>query len=270
MDKLKIGIVGCGTIGSALAQAVVTKYSEHAVIAALCDCEPKKAENLSSALKTNPDITDLGALVIKSDFIIEAASKDIVPEVLAQALAHNKDVMIMSVGGIIENMELLDKIRASSVKLYIPSGAIGGIDAIKAALIGDISSVMITTRKPPKGLAGAPYILEKNIDVMNIKEERVIFEGTAIEAIKAFPSNINVSAILSLAALGPSRTKVRIVLDPKSNANIHQIDVSGNFGELRVQCKNKPSVLNPKTSALAIFSAEAVLLGLFQNIRVGT
>jgi len=176
----------------------------------------------------------------------------------------------MSVGGLLGNEKLLDSARLKGVKVYIPSGAICGIDGLKAASIGRIDTVVLTTRKPPRGLEGAPYLKEKNIDIGRIKEETVIFEGTASEAMAGFPKNINVSAVLSLAGIGASKTLVRIVTSPDYKGNTHEVEVSGEFGRIITKSENLPSKTNPKTSALAVMSAIAALEGALSSVRIGT
>ena len=172
----------------------------------------------------------------------------------------------MSVGGIIHNLELLDRLTA---RLFIPSGAICGIDGLKAAHIGEIGSVTITSTKSPKSLAGAPFITEKNINLEDIKQRKEIFQGSALEATKGFPKNVNVSAVLSLAGIGPKKTKVKVVVDPYRKTNMHEIEVKGSFGKFYTRTENIVSPLNPKTSHLAVLSACATLKRLTGHIKIG-
>jgi len=130
--------------------------------------------------------------------------------------------------------------------------------------------VVLTTSKPPAGLAGAPFVAENQIDLDEIKERTVLFEGTAQEAVKAFPANINVAASLSLAGIGPQRTQVRIIADPELSANVHQIEVIGKFGKLTTRTENLPSPSNPKTSYLAALSAVATLKSITEAAKIGT
>ena len=139
------------------------------------------------------------------------------------------------------------------------SGAIAGLDGVRGAVVGRVDSVTLTTRKPPKGLAGAPYVVERGIDLDALTEETVIFEGTAREACKGFPTNVNVSAALSLAGVGPDRTRVRIIAVPGGRFNQHRIEVRGEFGRLAVEIENVPSATNPRTGLLSIYSSIAFL-----------
>ncbi|MFQ5952709.1 MAG: aspartate dehydrogenase domain-containing protein, partial [Candidatus Omnitrophota bacterium] len=133
-----------------------------------------------------------------------------------------------------------------------------------------IESVTITTRKPPKSIKGAPYLSENNIDVEGIKEETVIFEGNALDAIKGFPKNINVSALLSIAGIGPEKTRVKIVVSPEYTRNTHEIEVKSKAGTIKTRTENVPSPDNPKTSYLAALAAIASLRGYFDSIKIGT
>lgn len=173
----------------------------------------------------------------------------------------------MSVGGIIQNMDLLEKLTA---RLFIPSGAICGIDGVKAANIERIDSVTITTTKNPRGLEGAPYVIESKIDLEKIKKKTKIFEGNALEAIEGFPQNVNVAATLSLAGIGAEKTKVRVVVDPSIKRNMHEIEVIGSFGKLYTKTENIVSPLNPKTSHLAVLSACATLKRLTGHVKIGS
>jgi len=193
-----------------------------------------------------------------------------VKDMLLLAYKNSTDIMIMSVGGVLGNEDLLKKLDKSNIKVYMPSGALAGIDAIKAAGCAGISSVTLVTRKPPKGLEGAFYIEKNKIDLKKIKKETVVFSGNVNEAVKGFPKNINVSAILSLAGIGAKDTHIKIVVVPGSTTNSHEIIAQGVFGKIVTRTENVPSPTNPKTSYLASLSAIATLKGIVKNIKIGT
>ena len=155
------------------------------------------------------------------------------------------------------------------IDIYLPSGAISGLDGLKSAMMAKVKSATLTTRKPTAGLKGAPYIKEKNIDLDSIKKETVIFEGTAEDAVKGFPQNVNVSATLSMCGLGPKNTKVRIVTSPDYTSNTHEVEIEGDFGRLKTVTENVPMPTNPKTSYLAALSAIAVLSDIISSSRIG-
>lgn len=251
----KIGIVGCGAIGTGIAEFINTRLKNKARIVALCDIDLERTAFLSKKIKPRPIITDIDNLIKKSDLIIESASVNISGEIARKAVLNKKDALIMSAGGLLKRPSIFKKARSRGCNIYIPSGAICGLDGLISARIGRIKKVVLTTRKPPRGLKGAPYLKNKNIDIDSIKKETLIYSGNAKEAIRYFPQNVNVAATLSLSGIGPKRTKVKIITSPRYTKNIHEVEVEGEFGRLFTRTENVPSKKNPKTSQLAIFSA---------------
>lgn len=268
--KIKVGIVGCGTIGSAIARYCARELSDSVNIYAVFDTKRENSELIRGICANAIVAESLDGLIKESDLIIEAASKDVVGDVIRKAFMAKKDVMIMSVGGLLNDNELLSLAGRSNCRLYIPSGAVCGLDGVKAAALSRIDSVVLTTKKPKEGLKGAPYLKKENIDLDSIDTETLLFEGSAEDAVRAFPKNINVSAALSLAGIGAKDTRVRIVCSPNIDKNIHELHLKGEFGELMTRTENIPSPDNPKTSFLAALSAMALLKGIVNNIRVGT
>ncbi len=270
MRKIRVGIIGCGTIGGELAIACQTRMRGNLNLVGICDKDAAKSAALQKLLKGKTPVLKLGDLVKKTDLIVEAASASISADILKKAIKNKKDILIMSIGGLIGHEDLLKKAAKAGIKVYLPSGAICGIDALKSGNTGVIDSVTLTTRKPCQGLEGAPYLKEKNIRLSDIKEETVIFDGTAEEAIKGFPQNINVCATLSLAGIGADKTRVRIVTSPDYTKNIHEVEIAGDFGKISTRTENVPSKSNPKTSQLAILSAIAALEGIVESVKIGT
>lgn len=266
---IRIGIVGCGTIGSEIALAIERGKVE-AVLIALWDREKEKAEALLNRLKNqSPRIAPPLSWIEEVDLIVESASQEAVSELLPLAVERGKDILVMSVGGLMGNEELINKAKEKNCHIFIPSGALAGLDAVQSANISEIKNATLTTIKPPKALLGAPYIEQKGIDIFSFKEPTIIYEGNAKEAIKLFPANVNVAAALSLAGIGVDKTKVRIVVDPNAEKNIHKIEVEGDFGKIIAQTENNPSPSNPRTSYLAILSAISLLKKLTSPLRIG-
>ncbi len=207
------------------------------------------------------------------DLVIESASQNAVRLLVPRALEAGCDVMILSVGALADE-ELRKKLfrlaQQNNCKLYFPSGAVVGIDGINSASAAEISSVTLTTRKPPSGLAGAPYVVCKGIELEKIEKETLLFEGSASEAVKAFPANVNVAATISLAGIGFERTKVRVIADPTLSRNVHEITVEGEFGKFFTRVENLPSPENPKTSYLAALSAISTLKKIMNPVKIGT
>lgn len=266
---MRVGLIGCGTIGTRIAEAI-DQRQVNASLVGINDLERQKADALIDKLGLH-GIRPLALeeIFACSDLVIEAASGKVVPEVLRLSIGYRRDCMILSVGGLLSALSLLREAEGAGIKIFCPSGAVAGLDAVSAASIGKIDRVRLTTRKPPKGLKGAPFILEKGIDLDALKGEETVFEGSALDAVSAFPKNINVAAALSLAGIGAERTEVRIIADPGSTRNSHQIEVEGEFGSLITKTENLPSPFNPKTSYLAALSAVSCLKKITGSLRIG-
>lgn len=268
---IKVGVIGCGTIGKELALACQKRFSEEVTLEALSDIDSGRANKLQKSLKPKPQILSIEKLIQRCDLVVEAAARDAAYDIARKTLSQGKDVLVMSAGGILgREKELIRLARAHRCCLYLPSGGIVGLDGLKAAKIGKIHRVTLTTRKPPQGFEDAPYVLKHGINLKNLKQEKVLFEGDALTAVKGFPKNINVSATLSLAGIGAKKTKVRIIAAPQMLVNIHEVYVVGDFGSFYTRTENFPSEQNPRTSRLAILSAVATLERIFKNIKIGT
>jgi len=272
---LKIALIGCGAIGTTLAKAIDAGKAGKAELAWVFDLKPGSCDAMVKKLRSKPKIAKRVRDIFTDktvELVIEAASQGAVAKYALDVLKSKKDLMVMSVGAL-GNERLLKAIRRTAERtgrrVHVPSGAILGIDGIKAA--GEsIEEVILTTRKPPVALAYSEYVRKKGIDLTKLRKPLVVFKGTAREAVKAFPESVNVAATLSLAGIGFSKTKVRIVADPSLDRNVHQIHVRGKAGEFVTEARNVPSPDNPRTSYLAALSAIRTLRNLTETIRVGT
>lgn len=256
---IRIGLVGCGAIGSQLAQIIQKRFKTRTRLIGLHDFRADAARALAARLRPAVPVLSLCQLVRRSDLVLEAASGAAVRQILPEALRWRRDLMVMSAGGLLDHSALIRKMKKAGLRLYVPSGAVLGLDGLKAAAIGRLSRVTLTTRKPPISLGMKPS-----------QKPVVVFQGNAAAAVKKFPQNINVAATLSLAGLGPARTRVRIIADPAVRRNVHEVEVIGDFGTFRVRTENRPSPKNPKTSQLAIQSAVATLERIVGSFQVGT
>lgn len=270
-ENLKIGIIGCGAIGSGVARAVHSGLHPRAILSAVYDSDPAKARRLSETLSDPSFAVDsLGELLSCSDLVVEAVNSPTTHELLLTILHHKKHLLVMSVGQIFLHPEILDAANTAGVSLLIPSGAVAGIDALKAAAQAGIEEIILTTYKPPQGLAGAPFIRANNIVLENITEETVLFDGNAAGAVEAFPQNINVAATLALATGCHDKLRIRIVTSPQLTHNRHEVTAKGPFGEITTITKNIPSPENPKTSYLAVLSGLVMLKSFCNTIQIGT
>jgi len=269
---LKIGIVGCGAIGSSLAGIIAKDFSKRAKLTALYDIDKAKSAKLSSLVSGSSRLKteSLVSLINKSELVIEASSGKCSADIAKRVLSKGHSIIVMSVGGLLENFKQLYGLAQShNARLYIPSGAIAGIDALKALNCSRINSVTLTTKKPPKAFQGVSYVAEKKIGLDNLKKEKIIFEGDVYAAIKAFPQNINVAATLSIAGIGPRRTQVRIIASPEITKNIHEVRIESDAGSVVTYTQNVIHPRNPKTSYLAVLSAVAVLKNILEPVRAG-
>ncbi len=268
---MNIGIIGCGTIGTIIAKAVEDIDEIEKVY--LLNTVSEKAERLASSLKKGIKKQNVNDLIDDVSVVVEAASIDAVKQYGELVLSHAKNFMVMSVGAFADKElaeKLVDTAKRNRCRIYLPSGAIAGVDAVKSASGSRIDEVTLITRKPPAGLKDVKYLEDKGINVEKLEKETVVFEGLASEAIKHFPKNINVAVCLSIAGIGVAKTKVKIVCDPKIRQNIHHIVVKGDFGEIITETKNFPCPTNPKTSYLAALSAVATLKKIVSPLQIGT
>jgi aspartate dehydrogenase len=266
---MKIGIFGCGAIGHTLAQAIGRGQLPGAVLAGGYDIDQAKVSTLRrEGLKT---ATTVDKLIAVSDLVVEAAGMATVPALAQAVLAKRKQLLVMSVGALLKHHGLLKQFEQAHCNLYFPSGAVAGLDALKAAKAGGaITSVRLRTTKPPLGLAGAPFFDQHPVDLARIKKKTIIFSGTAKEAVRWFPANINVAAAISLVGIGPGKTKVEIEADPKSKSNRHALAIEGSVGKIECITENVPSPHNPKTSFLATASVLALLKAIIAGERFGS
>lgn len=272
---MNIGILGCGAIGEIILEAYKEGLLEDIRITMIYDQDEETSKKCVMDIPKPPRIAkDVADLIRAEDvsLIVESASQKAVKDYALDIIKNKKSLMIMSVGALVDEKfynSLLEAAKENEQKLYIPSGAIAGIDAIKSASIGKIFQVELTTRKPPSRFISDPLPNGIKID-LNMKEPKVIFEGNAKSAQNLFPRSINVAATLSLASLGPEKTKVIIIADPSIEENIHEIYVKGECGTIRTRVENLPSIKNPKTSYLAALSAIRTLKKIAEHIQIGT
>jgi len=232
---MKIGIIGCGFIAH--------EISKHRKIAAVYDLHAEKCSDIPARV-----CSDILELITSSDLVIEAASPQAVRDYALQVVRAGRDMLIMSVGGLADREFrdlLFREARERGVKIYLPSGAIGGLDIIRSARIAGIDEVRIRSTKPAAALG------------VECAERKKIFEGTATEAIKRFPKSTNVTVLLSIVS--GMDVKVEIYADPGAKSNTHEIYIRGRFGEASITVKNVPSEANPKTSYLAALSPISIL-----------
>jgi aspartate dehydrogenase len=269
VDKPRnVGVVGLGVIGRAVCRALDTGIPGLRLCGGLAR-ERRRAEAFLAGLNGKPPFLSLDDLITAADLVVEASTQAHLEEVAPKALGAGRDLIVLSCGGLLGHPEWIALAEANGCRIYVPSGAIAGLDGVKGARIGTVTSVMMETRKPPRGLAGAPWIEQQKIDLEAITAETLIFEGPATQACRAFPANVNVVAALSLAGIGADRTRIRIYAVPGLARNTHRVTIEGEFGHLAVEIANVPSE-NPRTGKLSALSTIALLRDLGASLRVGT
>lgn len=253
---MKVGIIGCGAIANIITTSMVPE--ENGIdIAYFFDKDIERAENLAS-LAGGVAVLDFDDMLNDVDLILECAAPVSVKEYAPKVLSHGIDMIVMSIGALMDNKfykELESLAKENNAKIHLPSGAIVGLDGIKAVAKFGLEEVSLVTRKSPKSLG-------KDIDT-----EEVLFEGKASDAVKEFPLNINVAATISIAC--QKDIDVKIIVDPKVDRNVHEITAKGDFGEFKTTTMNYPCAANPKTSMLAALSAIRLLKSFNETISVG-
>jgi aspartate dehydrogenase len=263
-----VAIAGLGAIGLPLARALDARIDGLKLVAVACRDAVKGREKLSGFIDP-PPIVDLPELA-EADIIVEAAPAALFEWIAVPVLEAGKIFIPASVGALLPRMHLTKMALATGARIIVPTGALLGLDAVRAAAEGPINSVTLETRKPPAGLAGAPYLVRNGIDVLAVTEPTVVFQGNALEAAAGFPANVNVAAALALAGVGPIRTKVRIWADPRINRNIHTVEVDAEAAYFTMTIENVPSAENPKTGQITALSMLACLRGLVSPLKVGS
>ena len=269
--KVKVGILGCGAIGSRIARSIKSECGDRAVVSALFDINPAKSENLQKHLPYKNIIKKSYRELLNScDLMVEAVNAPDTRTLVRQALLANKDVLVMSVGKFLDGDSILNLAKQQGARLLIPSGAVAGIDALKAAALGRIERITLTTRKPVYGFNDNAYVQRRRINLSQIKKETILFEGSVKEAVECFPQNINVAATIALASGAQDKLGIRISTSPEFKVNSHEIEVVGAFGRMSARTENVVCPDNPKTSYLAVLSAVQALKQYFQEVKIGT
>jgi aspartate dehydrogenase len=265
---LRVAIAGLGPIGRKVAEAL-DRGMDGLVLTAVSAQHPEKHRDWLGNFTKAPALLPIEELSDVADIVVECAPARLVRSIVTPFLANGKTAIVLSVGALLENEDLIALAKQNGGQIVVPTGALIGLDAVTAAAAGEIHSVRMVTRKPVRGLAGAPYLVENNIDIEQITEPLKIFEGTAREAAKGFPANLNVAVALSLAGIGPDRTKLEIWADPALTRNVHRVEVESDSARFSMSIENIPSE-NPKTGRITALSVIALLRKQFAPLRVGT
>jgi aspartate dehydrogenase len=268
MSVTRVAIAGLGAIGRVLARQLSVGIPGLA-LACAASRDKAKAQAWLDAERIACPLVEPEVFPAHADLAIECAPASALERICRPMLEAGKQVMVISAGALLPRPELIELAKARGGQIVVPTGALLGLDAVSAAAEGQIHSVRMITRKPPGGLAGAPYLEAKGISVEGLNTAKRVFAGTAREAAAGFPANVNVAAALSLAGIGPDRTMIEIWADPAVERNCHTIEVDSDSARFTLSIENIPSE-NPKTGRITALSILAALRKLKAPLRVGT
>jgi aspartate dehydrogenase len=267
---MKIALAGLGAIGGAVARRVLADGIPGIQLVAVSARDHDKARATLKAMNGNAvPIVGLADLAGMADLVVECAPAALMDSIAQPVLRAGKKLLVLSAGALLPRPELLELAKKHGGQIIVPTGALLGLDAVCAAAEGQIHSVQMTTRKPPNGLSGAPYLVQNRIQVDDVREPLRVFSGSARDAAKGFPANVNVAVALSLAGIGPDRTRIDIWADPTVTRNTHRIQVDSDSARIDMTIENIPSE-NPKTGRITALSVIAALRKIHAPLRVGT
>jgi len=266
---IKVAIGSLGTVGMAVARRIATGR-EGMALAAVSARNRERARERLAAVGAGAPVLALDELAAAADVVVECAPAEHFRTLAQPVVEAGKVLVPISVAGLLEHMDLVDRAAATGARILVPSGAILGLDALRAAREGEIHEVRMVTRKPPGGLAGAPHLVRNGISVEGLTQPLKVFEGSAAEGARGFPANVNVAAAVGLAGIGPQRTVLEIWADPGVARNVHDIHVRADAASFTLHIENVPSEENPRTGRLVAQSVVATLRRLCSPLAVGT
>lgn len=265
---LKVGIGSLGTVGYAVAKRLDEGIDGLKLEAVSARDETRAADRIAGFRQT-ADVVPLESLASACDVVVECAPAALFMRIAEPAVRAGRVLIPISVGALLEQPALVEAAGQSGARIIVPSGALLGLDAVRAAAEGEIFSVRMVTRKPPRGLEGAPHLLENHIDVSRLDAPLLVFKGNARQGAAGFPANVNVAAALGLAGIGPERTELEIWADPTVSTNTHHITVESDSARFELKIDNVPTEENPRTGRLVANSVIATLRRLTAPLIVG-
>ena len=271
---MRVAIIGGGTIARLFTGHIRRGDLGRAKVVAIAGRGDRSRGKALAKACSVPFVTGSGALLAKKpDVVVEAASHEAVREYGAPLLGKGVSLIVLSCGALCDDA-LRAKLERAAARggalLSVPSGGIGGLDALKAACVAGVDEVTIAVTKPPAAWKDIAYVEQQGIELYGMREPRVLFEGSARAGVPLFPANVNIAAVLSMAGIGFDRTRLKVVADPALRHNTHFIEIRGRTGNISIKLENVPSPDNPKTAWLACYSALAALMAAKSSVRYGT
>jgi aspartate dehydrogenase len=267
---LTLALAGLGAIGLRVAAAVDRGAVPGFRLAAVSARDREAAARRLEGLKAPPPVVGLAELAERAEVIVECAPAAVFAEVAGPGVERGRTFLPLSVGALLNHMHLVERAGETGARIIVPTGALIGLDTVRAMAEGEITRAVLETRKPPKGLAGAPHLVANDIDISNLSEPLQVFHGSAREAARGFPANVNVAAALALAGIGPDRTEVTVWADPSIDRNIQSVTITSDAGEATMTMRNVPSPENPKTGRIVAQSVLATLRRLTATLTAGS
>lgn len=266
---LKVGIAGFGTIGKVVGLAL-DKGMPGLELVAIVSGNPDKAKAAMAELSQPVPVVSAKELADMADVIVECAPTAAFMDIAESALCQGRTLVTVSGAAILQHPEVVELASRHGAQILLATGALLGLDAVRAAAKGTIHSVTMVTRKPPTSLTKAKFIVENNIQLLGLEEPLRVFKGSAREGAEKFPSNVNVAASLGLAGLGAEQTQLEIWADPGKTRNTHTIKVDADSASFEMTIENVPTVENPGTGRITALSVLAALESLTAALRVGS
>jgi len=267
---MKVGIAGMGAIGLRVAEALDQGQIDGAFLSGFSARNDERAQELNKHLsKAVPHYT-LSEIANHCDIVIEALPPTLFEELAMAVLRAGKTLVVLSASQLLGRQDLIELATETGARIVIPSGAILGLDAVKGAAEGTLETVVIETRKPVAGLIKAPYVKQKGLDLHSLNKPQLILEGPVTEVARVFPANVNVAAAVSLAGIGPDRTRMEVWADPSLERNLHTVRVTSDSSDFSMSIQNRPSDTNPATGKITALSVIAWLREQTAVLQIGT
>ena len=270
MGALRVAIASMGTIGFEVARRIDAGELPGVSVTAVTARDLERAEQRAAGLNSPPKVVPLERLPEAADIVVECAPAALFEKIARTTLEADRHFVPLSVGALLRHMDLVELARKRHRQIIVPTGALLGLDAVRAMREGTIQSVTIQTRKPPRSLEGAPHLTNNGIDVSGLSAPKKVFEGNARDAAAGFPANVNVAAALALAGIGPDRTMIEIWADPDVGRNMHTIDVRSDSADVTMTIRNVPTEENPATGRVTALSVLAALRRHVEPLVVGS
>ncbi|MBV9955389.1 MAG: aspartate dehydrogenase [Pseudolabrys sp.] len=265
---LRVGIAGLGAVGLDVAKRLLEGIPG-LMLAAVAVRDAGKARKSLPQIGDAVALRTIATLADDCDIVVECLPPALFREIATSVIDKGRVFMPLSVAQLLENWDLVDRAKQKGARIVVPTGALLGLDAVRAAAESGIKSVTMITRKPPAGLEGAPHLVKNDISVKNLSQPLKVFDGSARDGAKGFPANVNVAAALSLAGIGPDKTRLEIWADPAQTRNVHRIEVEAEAARFSMTIEGVPSA-NPRTGRLVAPSTIAALRGLVSTLKIGS